>query len=273
MTSESEKNDAGLVPVAGFRPLADLSTGFMFLTRLPIPGDGSRPLSAAAWTFPVVGAFVGALGGLVYWAALWLGLTPLIAALLAVATTAAVTGALHEDGLSDAADGLWGGHNPEKRLEIMRDSRIGGFGALALVISVGLRVSALATLRFPDGVLVFLIAAHALSRGNLVLFMSGMRLAGKSGLAATAGRPGLLVTGIAFALGLGIAFAMTGLYLTPMGVATVCGISLALSWLFMAVVRVKLGGYNGDSLGAAQQIGEIVLLLAILGWINNMGLA
>lgn len=273
MTSESEKNAAGERTPAGFHPLADLSTGFMFLTRLPFPGRGDRPLSTAAWTFPVVGALVGSLGGLAFWGATLLGMPPVIAALLAVAVTAAVTGALHEDGLSDACDGLFGGYTPERRLEIMRDSRIGGFGALAMVISVGLRVAALTSLHFPDGVLVFLIAAHTLSRANIVLIMNQMQLAGKTGMAATAGRPGLFISALAFIFGLSVTFYLAGLFLTPLGVGVACAVSIGLSWAFMMMALAKMGGYNGDCLGAAQQIGEIGLLLAVLGWINVMGLA
>ena len=270
MTSESEnapRDDATQekpAEVTGFAPVTDLNIGFMFLTRLPTLAWRNRPLAKAAWGFPLVGAFVGLAGGLAFWLGTILFPGSWIAALLAVAATAIMTGALHEDGFSDAFDGLWGGHDPARRLEIMRDSNIGGYGALALILNVGLRVAALAHLGDPETVLLVMIAAHGLSRAQVVWMMNTLKLAGKPGLAAAAGRPGELVTLTAMFIGLGLAIG--GLYtiLPPLSVFVACGAALIAGWLFMALVLRKMGGYNGDALGASQQIAEIALYLAVL---------
>src|SRR5579864_5025125 len=121
----------------------DLLIAAAFLTRMPIPTPAVLPgrLAQASWAFPLVGVGVGLLGGLAYAFAAWLGLPTLAAALIAVAGTAALTGALHEDGLADTADGFGGGATPEAKLTIMRDSRNGAYGVLALIFSVALRAA------------------------------------------------------------------------------------------------------------------------------------
>src|SRR5262249_8153233 len=146
--------------------LADLQVALGFLTRLPVGAVGS--LGNAAWTFPLVGLIVGVLAALVFAIARGLSLPHEIAAILAVATAIALTGALHEDGLADTADGFGGGVERWQRLAIMRDSRIGSYGVIALVMSVLIRVEALAALPGPGRVAAALIAAHALSRAALV---------------------------------------------------------------------------------------------------------
>ena len=117
--------------------ITELGTGLAFLTRLPVRcalgGEGS--LARAAWAFPIVGALVGAFGALAFWGAALVGLHPFVAGVLAVAATLLVTGALHEDGLADTADGFGAGGSRERKLEIMRDSRIGTYGVVALVLS------------------------------------------------------------------------------------------------------------------------------------------
>lgn len=270
MSSEREKADPAPGPRGGTL-LADLSTGFMFLTRLPVPGDGSRPLPHACRSFPVVGAAIGLAGGLVFLAAVQIGLTSWIAAFLSLAATAGLTGALHEDGLSDALDGLWGGHTPERRLEIMRDSRIGGYGAVGLVISLGLRASALAALGDPQLVLGALVAAHSLARANMVWFMRGLTPAGKSGLAASVGRPTSQATATALALGAAIALPATTPFASPVVLIPTLAVGLAAGWLFMTIAKSKLGGYNGDCLGAGEQISEVVILLALVSVLTQAG--
>ena len=111
----------------------DLLSGFALLTRLPLPnhqGTGAR----SAWAWPLVGAVLGAFGAALSSGALWLGVTPGVTAVLVLALGAMLTGGLHEDGLSDTADGLYGGWTKARRLEIMKDSRVGSYGVLALVL-------------------------------------------------------------------------------------------------------------------------------------------
>ena len=149
--------------------IADLRIAASFVTLLPI--GSSKPaadgaIARATWALPVAGLLVGLAGALVYKISSRLGLTPNLAALLALATTALITGALHEDGLADTADGLGGGRTRERKLEIMRDSRIGTYGVCALILSFGLRWSALATIANPWLVTLALCAAHCAARAG-----------------------------------------------------------------------------------------------------------
>src|SRR5215469_1055652 len=125
----------------------ELVAALTFLTRLPLGrarADAPPPsLADTVWAFPVAGVVIGAIGGIAYAIARGLALPALAAALIAVATTALVTGALHEDGLADTADGFGGGATREAKLDIMRDSRVGSYGACALTLSLMLRWSAL----------------------------------------------------------------------------------------------------------------------------------
>jgi len=135
----TDRNDDGPIRTG------DIPAAIGLLSRLPVPVDtdlATRRGARAAWAYPLAGLVVGALAGLVAQVALWLGLPPSIAALLALAAMIAITGALHEDGLADSADGLWGGWDRARRLEIMKDSRIGTYGVLALGLTLLLRAAA-----------------------------------------------------------------------------------------------------------------------------------
>ncbi len=237
----------------------DVPVALALLTRLPLPvlpaGAFARQ-ARAGWAFALVGVVVALGAGGVGWAALALGLGPWSAAGLALATQIALTGAMHEDGLADTADGLWGGHECARRLEIMKDSHIGTYGVLALVLSAGLRWGALAAL-VPLGPLP-LIAAAALSRGALPLLMTALPNARGSGLSQSVGRPGAVPGFAALGLGLGIALLCTGAAL----VGPALGAALAVMAL-AAIAQRKIGGQTGDVLGAAQQLAEIALLLGL----------
>ncbi len=246
-----------------FGPIRQLALGLVFLTRLPIPLKGALPddaVAQAAWSFPVAGALVGSIGALVAIAADALGLPPTASALLALAATMAVTGALHEDGLADTADGLGGGRTREQKLEIMKDSRIGSYGVLALIVGVGLRVTALGYLVQDTRLHLAgaLVAAHAGSRALLPLLMRALPPVRPGGLAASVGVPSSLASIAALVLGTAAVFWGLGDRLGLLGF-----VAAALGMVAVgALARRQLGGYTGDVLGAAQQIGEIVLLLA-----------
>jgi hypothetical protein len=141
--------------------LGDVIAACGLLTRLPLPQRAVTAGPRAAWAWPVVGAVVGFLSAAAGALALWLGLPVGVAAAVALATSAMVTGGLHEDGLADTADGLFGGWTRERRLEIMKDSRIGSYGMLALMITGLARWSALTALIATPNVLLTLIAAGA----------------------------------------------------------------------------------------------------------------
>ncbi|MDI9849666.1 adenosylcobinamide-GDP ribazoletransferase [Rhodoblastus sp. 17X3] len=243
--------------------LSDFAGALRFFSRVPIPGpmesgDFRRSLRLA----PLAGALLGLAGGLVFVAALGLRLPAATAALLALGFGALVTGALHEDGLADIADGFGGGFTRERKLEIMKDSRIGAFGASTLVLSFGLRASALAVLApAPSSALLVLIAAGAVSRcaclAPLVL-LPPARADGSGRAAAGTGaalRPAfLIVLPFAFlpALGAyGVSTCFTALVLAATAVLGLC-----------ALARAQIGGQTGDVAGAAQQVGEIAVLLA-----------
>ncbi len=241
-------------------PFDEFAIATAVLTRLPVgvalPPDGA--IAASGWAFPLVGAGVGALAALAFLVAELLGCGAAPAALLAVAAGLAVTGAFHEDGLADTADGFGGGKSREEKLAIMRDSRHGTFGIVALVLSIGLRAAALGTIGEPIRAGLALIAAHAASRGALPPLMRLLTPARADGLGAMAGRPSRTVAIIAPALGAAIALALLGPR-TGAFALVLSGAALALAAM---LARHQIGGYTGDVLGFFQQIGEIVMLLA-----------
>src|ERR1700681_1870560 len=153
----------------------DLKIGMLFSTRFPLSHAtpiGGADIARASWTLPLIGALIGLLGALVYWIAFHFNLPPFVGAALAIAATLAATGCLHEDGLADTFDGFGGGSGRERKLEIMRDSRIGTYGACRRVMSLVLRVGTLAGLAGPGQVALALIAAHAGARAMMPLFLA-----------------------------------------------------------------------------------------------------
>lgn len=239
--------------------LWDVPVALVLLTRLPLPALPDHAFAAqarAGWAFPLAGVVVAGIAGALGMAALALGLSPWIAAGLTLAAQALLTGAMHEDGLADTADGLWGGATPARRLEIMKDSRTGSYGVLALLLCLGLRWGALAAL-LPLGPAP-LIAAAALSRAPLPLLMATLPNARGSGLSHSVGRPAPRVPALALALGLGLAGALTGpALLWPALAAALVVLTLA------RIARARIGGQTGDILGAAQLLAETALLTGL----------
>lgn len=238
----------------------DLKTGLAFCTRLPFvnsaPATGAE-VAQASWTFPIIGAVVGVIGALVYWVADGVGLHPFVSGVLVVASIVLVTGCLHEDGLADTVDGWGGGATPEQKLEIMRDSRIGTYGASALALSLMLRTGTVASLADPALVAPALIAAHAGARATLPVFMRRVPQARRDGLSADAGRPPTRSGLAAVLLGL-IALVLC----LGFGTALVAALLVAAATAFMAWLSIKqIGGQTGDVLGAQEQISEILILL------------
>jgi adenosylcobinamide-GDP ribazoletransferase len=234
---------------------------FAFLTRLPFrAGAAPEPgaLARASWAFPLAGILVGVAGGIVFSLSDRLGLPVNAMALLAVAATVLITGGLHEDGLADTADGLGGGAGRDEALAIMRDSRSGAFGVLALVFSVGLRVACLAALPDSQIAVSALVAAHAVSRGLLPALMLWLPPARSDGLAADAGQPTPPVATLAAFIALVVAMIALGF---GRGITAIIFAAVAVAALAL-LARRRIGGYTGDVLGAAQQVGEIVVLLA-----------
>ncbi|GAA0294916.1 adenosylcobinamide-GDP ribazoletransferase [Rhodovulum strictum] len=239
-----------------------------FLTRLPVPPDPAFTPQRMAWAtrwFPLVGLGIGAVVALVFWAAA-LVLPAWVAAVLALAAGVRLTGALHEDGLADVADGLGGGQSREHALEIMRDSRIGSYGTVALVLVLLLKAGALAHLG--GAAVAAMIAAHGLSRVFVVLTMLRLPYARPEGKAGFASAAEIGPGGLGIVLGTGA--------LTALGLAVAAGPGAALSALAAAaavtlwigaMLRRRLGGYTGDGLGAVQQLTETAILLGVLAWV------
>lgn len=241
-------------------PFDEFAIAMALLTRLPVGMDAQDEpgaIAAAGWAFSLVGAGIGGIVALSFFVAELIGCSALVAALLAILAGIALTGAFHEDGLADTADGFGGGRDRETKLAIMRDSRHGSFGILALAFSVGLRAAALAAIGDPIHAGLALVAVHAASRGALPMTMHLLVPARSDGLGFTAGQPSRAVALIAALIGLAIALAALGpvrggvaLMLAATGIA-----------LTAVLARRQIGGYTGDVLGALQQVGEIVMLL------------
>lgn len=236
----------------------DVALCIGFYTRLPLPyfDMGGRSLAQAQWAAPLAGAVIGLIGAAALAIASMIGIPPAPAAAIALAAVMFVTGMLHEDGISDTVDGFGGGRTRERALEIMRDSRIGSYGAGALILSVLLRWSALAEIDSIGDAVLALIAAHAASRALIPAFMQLLPNARLDGLAVGAGRvesgPALIAAmlGMLALLPLGFSFAVTTAI-------------LLLIWLFAfrRLALKKIGGQTGDTIGAFQQGCEIIVLL------------
>jgi adenosylcobinamide-GDP ribazoletransferase len=247
-------------PVERLRAIvADLKIAILFYTRLPIPEPAAisgADFARASWAGPVAGVIVALIGALAFALARAVGLPPLPAAALTLTATVLATGGLHEDGLADTVDGFAGGTR-ERKLEIMRDSRIGTYGACGLMLSLLLRTCALASLADPAQVAAALIAAHAGARAGLPAFMMIMPPARSNGLSAAAGRPAVEVCVIAGLLGM--AALVFGLGLLH-GLVAIVLLVIAMAGMMRLCAR-QIGGQTGDTLGALEQTSEILVLL------------
>jgi len=235
----------------------DIALCLVFFTRLPLPvfDFRGRSLAAAIWAAPVAGLVVGLIGAVVYATAERFGLAMGPAAALALAATLLTTGCLHEDGLSDVADGFGGGKSRGRKLEIMHDSRIGAYGASALGLSLLIRWSALSQFADPAQALFALLAAHAASRGLLGAFMHLLHPARTDGLSAS----GSVSRETAMA---GAVLGAIPLLLLGLGGAVFALILLGLLFFaFRALCLNQIDGQTGDTVGALQQLAEIAILL------------
>lgn len=242
------------------REIGHFFVGIMFLTRLPVP-SGLRHvegrLARSARYFPLVGVLVGALTGVVFVVTSML-MPPLLAAGLTIMAGLLLTGALHEDGLADCADGLGGGTTREHALEIMRDSRLGTFGASALLMSVGLRWAALAGFAPQQG-LIALVLCHTISRAMIPPVLVSGHYARSRGLASSVAEG---VTGVEAGFAILIAFAVAMIAGPVAGLAGFAGAIIA-GGLMLSFLIYRLGGYTGDGLGAIQQVAEIAILIVL----------
>lgn len=248
----------------------DLAALLSFFSRLPVPGAEARDapdLPRAIALLPLAGLVIALPAALVLSLFGASSLPTFVTATLTVAALALTTGFLHEDGLSDAADGLIGGSTRERRLEIMRDSRIGAFGAAALLLVFLLRIGLIGSAldRFGIfGAVLVLLATAAVSRAGMVLFWLGLPAARTDGLSASLGQPtgraALIALGLAGIIALLFAAGYAGFWLVIVGFALVGLLLIVLS----VVADIRIGGQTGDVLGAMQQLAEIGFLVGIL---------
>ncbi len=254
------------------RPLAELIGALTFLTRLPIPFARTidhAPLHAAMRMFAPAGALIGAATGTALYALHFIGLPPLLAATFALALGLLLTGALHEDGFADTADGFGGGKHRDHRLEIMRDSRIGTYGTLALFCAGAAKLAVFNELQSMPfwSIIAILAASGAFSRALMVDLLWATKPARSDGLSHMAGRPSRytalasVVMGSAAVLAAGLATNfIAGVYALPLAL----GVTAAIRSLAMRLI----GGQTGDICGAVQVASEIVILTTFIATIH-----
>ena len=241
--------------------LGDVADALRFFTRLPLPAAAALPLDFGriAWAAPVAGAVVGGVGAAVLALTQLLGLPALMSAALATASLIATTGVLHEDGLADVADGFGGGRTRARKLEIMRDSRIGAYGAIALTLALVLRVGALASALSHGSLSAAgaLAIVAAVSRAAALMPLALLAPARVEGAGAAAGRLSLASFGAACAAGLTVAV-LLGFPTVGAGRAINAAVASAIGAAAMTALAYRqIGGQTGDVAGAAQQLAEI----------------
>lgn len=236
----------------------DIPASYGLLTRLPIPVDSDWAMARGAhgaWAYPLVGLGLGLMAMLCMWIAGAFGLPAAMGAALTLALVIFVTGALHEDGLADTFDGLWGGWDRERRLTIMKDSQIGTYGVIALGLTLLVRWHGL-TLLLQSGQLWLVVPVLMASRAVMPVMMQ-LPHARQGGLSASVGHPPLWAAFLSAAIGIAVLMTLSGASLPALVVLGIMNVKL---W-FLA--KSKIGGQTGDILGASQQLCEVCLWLVI----------
>ena len=239
-----------------------LLTAMQYFTRIRVPawvGHAPERLTGAVRYFPAIGLIIGASGAAVMWLAALVLPAPL-PAILSTAVTLLMTGAIHEDGLADTADGLGGGATRERALEIMKDPRVGVFGAIALMLMLLLKIATL-TLMPLWTAMAALVAAHAFSRFCAVLVIFASRYVGSADRSRAAPvveqvKIGDVIVAALFGLP---ALALCGPRVLVAILVALMSVALLTRWCMR-----RIGGYTGDTLGATQQLAEIGCYVALL---------
>ena len=267
MTTSNDGEPVGII--------SDVAHATAFLTRLPVPtkafGGAGLDFSRQTWTFPLVAVPLALIAGAIGMTGSFVGI-PLIGGILVAAALVITTGALHEDGLADCADGFWGGHERQRRLTIMRDSSVGAYGVLALVTIFSLRAAAFGAFLAATGMAfgLFVLAALAFGRTALVLHWNALPAAiraegGVEGasLSSRFGSPDRRQAGIAIGV-------LTGLLVpvVAIGAGAALVVAITIGSLFglaaTLITRAKIGGHTGDTLGATALLSETGFLLGLL---------
>ncbi|MFN0262940.1 adenosylcobinamide-GDP ribazoletransferase [Tepidamorphus sp. 3E244] len=252
------------------RGLNDIAAALRFYTRLPLFGrraenHGAPDFARMAWATPIAGAVVGVIGACIFAFCVWANLSPIVAAGVSLAAMIVTTGAFHEDGLADTADSL-GAYTVQDRLEVMRDSRIGTFGACALILSLLLRAGLLASIFEAHGLLaacLVLIAAETTSRAGSLAMGYSLPPARSEGAAISAGKP----TGDGFFHAALVAGLVTALCVATTigfgtGLAAFAAVYLA-AFLMVRFAARMYRGQTGDAAGATQQVATLAFLAAV----------
>jgi adenosylcobinamide-GDP ribazoletransferase len=239
----------------------DIRLAIGLLTRLPVPHPASVApdgMARAQRAFPLVGALIGLAVGLIDRGLLGIGIPALAAAALALGASAALTGALHEDGLADVGDGFGGGRDRAAKLSIMRDSRLGTYGAIVLLVGFSATLSALASLPVAS-IVPALVVAHTLARAAIPVLAANMPFARDDGLGKSAGRPDMASAATAIVIAVVLALvclpakaALLAVVVTVAGAAAMA----ALAWR-------QIGGVTGDVFGAVEQVVETAVLVML----------
>lgn len=247
----------------------DIRACLRFYSRLPMgagaDGHAMPDFARVSWATPLAGAVIGAIGAAVAMSAEIMHLPALLGAAFTIAALALATGALHEDGLADVADGFGGGATREQKLSIMRDSRLGAYGALALCIATMLRVFAIAALLERGAALTALavVSAAALSRVAGLSPLVTLLPARSDGAGASAVTPSPSAMRLAsyIAAAIGLAPLLGGASLAQTVVSQMAAVGAAV--VVGKIADRQIGGYTGDVLGAAQQLAEIAVLTSL----------
>ena len=247
--------------------LGDVMAAFMFLSKVPIPWENfsEKPpdLTRSFWAFPLVGLILGSFSGIIALFFLISGFHSLISVIIGVCFGLILTGAIHEDGFAHSVDGFIEGENTSEIIEIMRDNKIGTYGALALILSLIIRVICLASLAYESSWLMFIGFATSGTIGKcMIVFLRSMSdPISDTGLSSLTER----TEGGVLWSALGISF-FSMIILLPFGIA-LSGflLCLILTYGIRAIVERKIGGITGDILGATEQFSVLIFLIVFAG--------
>lgn len=244
---------------------ADLAASLGFLTRLPVPGGlPQAPLVEAMRAFPLAGAVIGAAAGLVLAGLAWTGLPGLAVSAIVIAAVALLTGGLHEDGLADTVDGFGGGRDRDSKLAIMRDSHIGAYGVMALVLGLLIKAACLGALAHGPaaGVIALLAASGAFSRALIVWLMATTPPARSDGLAHGVGQPSDSTARYALLAGGVIAVLLLLVTRGLVPTLAIMGTGVLAAALVRFLAMRQIGGHTGDICGALQFLAETAMIAA-----------
>ena len=234
-----------------------------FLSRIPVPADpdfSEDKLNGASRYFPLVGILVAGVSALVFVGAAALFGNHLIAVLLAMVASILLTGAFHEDGFADSCDGFGGGWTPEDVLRIMKDSRIGTYGGVGLILVLSLKAAALFAMATPAILISALFWAHIVSRWLSVSYLLDLHYVRGDGKS----KPLATTMPLSHWLWSGLPILALFVFTDSPPLIPLCLALLVFRFAFAAYLRRRIGGYTGDALGAAQQVAEIIVYLVFL---------